>query len=370
MVDDADGLDEQIPDSAVDLIRDRTAATEKFTFTRDLGDTDSIDVQPPCCSVSTHDNVPTSPMSVRIIPVSTRIEKAAPVARELEDRLTIPHEFGGLSNDSPKTTFQSGVLRKYSSLNFNDSDTLDSAPSITRDDSSGVFSSPLSIFRRSQSHYMSPISMQQHSPESPRLRNKLRKKIRTDGAPPAQSPPRLDLPLGIEQIGNGIGYTRRSESAHARLAISLPTLTPRTCHALFGKHSGPTSSKKDERDRRQDSEPHKQESRRPGCKTRQQTGNSGLYGGNMSRIGDEDEDEDPLDEVLQGIYGSPPWASTLELSSAATDPRAYVAWGRAGLGLAPGDMLHSRHVAAPAELATRSTLRLVSPSTPRLDSEF
>ncbi|EMD41396.1 hypothetical protein CERSUDRAFT_69969 [Gelatoporia subvermispora B] len=363
-------LEEQIPDSAVDLTWDKPAAADKFSFTRECADTDSINVQPLQPPVSEHE-IPSSPKSVRIVPTVARIKKAASVHEDLEDHLSIPEEFGGLGRDSPKATFKSGALRKYSSLNFDDSDTLDSAPSLPRDDSSGAFSSPLSFFRKSHSHQTSPLSDDQRSPELPRQCNKLRKKLRWESAPSASAAPRLNLPPGIEQIGHGIGYTRRSEPAHARLALSLPTLTPRTCHALFTKHPGGPGDKSADGSRNQDLGLHKQE--RYGSRAHHQARSDGIYSGDLATaMRTSGEGEDPLDEVLQEIYGDPSWMSAFELSSAGSDPRAYVAWNRAGagLGLAPSDVLRPKHVAAPAELATRSTLRLVPSSATRLDSEF
>ncbi|KAI0935627.1 hypothetical protein AcV5_003997 [Taiwanofungus camphoratus] len=279
---------------------------------------------------------------------------------EAEIEVSIPAEFGGIQRDlpSPKTKYQSGTLRKYSSLNF-DSDTLPSAPSLDQDDLPGGGLSPFQKLRKSQSNFFSPITRE--PPGSPRARNKLRKKARPDSTPIPlfAQPALLDLPQGIEQIGNGIGYTRRAESCHPRFSIS--TLTPRTCHALFsGRHSGVN---------------HKQGRKKSssGSGERFEHPNAGV-----SIMGGSNESEDQMDAVMREMYGSR-WnlgLSSTELShAAAADPRVYASLARTsvGLGLGEGALELTRGMrlpVPPAELSTLSpdsTLRLVSPSTHGLE---
>ncbi|KAH9949489.1 kinase-like domain-containing protein [Amylocystis lapponica] len=287
----------------------------------------------------------------------TRMQSAAssmPTIQELDGDLSIPAEFGGLPLSDGvvehKTRF--GTLRKYSSLHFDadhKTDTLPSAPSVSRTNSSGASAHLSEKLPQSQSAYTSPLSI---GTGSPRTRNKLRKKARPDSTPNSVLIPqsRLVLPEGIEQIGNGIGYTRRVEpTSYARLSLS--TLTPRTCHALFTggvpKHAN----------------------------ARSRVGTAAPAG--VAVMGSANTSEDQMDAVMHEMYGSA-WRlgmSANEVSAAAADPRTYAAEARPGVGLGWGEGAVGlgrgvRRASPPKELATlspNSTLRLVSPSTPRLE---
>ncbi|GBE78629.1 predicted protein [Sparassis crispa] len=289
---------------------------------------------------------------------------------ELDTGLSIPAELGGRQSGaaSPPIRRGLGTLRKYSSLNF-DLDTLASAPFGSQDDISRPSPQPSNILRKSQSQLNcgSPLSLQE-TPDTSRWRNKLRKKSRPDislNFVHTPQPP-LALPQGVEQIGNGIGYTRRSDPYHSRLSIA--TLTPRTCYALFSGGRLPSMPAKFE-----------PKEGRNGQRSNH-AGVAVMEGPNQS--------EDQMDAVMREMYGST-WnlgLSATDLSSAGADPRAYAALGRPCVGLGYGETpfgrahSHARNIAmrettptpmVPAELRSlspASTLRLVSPSTtPRMD---
>ncbi|OBZ79374.1 Protein kinase DC2 [Grifola frondosa] len=173
---------------------------------------------------------------------------------------------------------------------------------------------------------------------------------RQDGMP--KSAPVLELPQGVEQIGNGIAYTRRTDLQNTRLTMA--SLTPRTCHAFFssGRFHGLTpklNKKKTASDRKDQA---------------QQSKGGAVMNGN-------DESEDAMDAVMREIYGSN-WnvgLSATELPGAGVSPRGYSvsaklgATPRAGLGWAESAL--TRYATPPADASTLgpdSTLRLVSPS--------
>lgn len=276
---------------------------------------------------------------------------------------TATMDLSGDQSDLLKT--RSGTLRKYATLNFD----LDDHPSVcfNEDEGEGEDSAPGSdaiLLQNTQFEIGSPTSI--NALESPRSRKKkLRKKVRPESSIPlvAQSPPPVyDLPAGIEQIGMGIGYTRPAEAHHSRLSIS--TLTPRTCHALF---SGSRLPYFKQDPRKAGSKPHLDNHLDTSAQT---SAAAVMQGGNAS--------EDQMDAVMREIYGS---AWNLGLSStdvnavAAPLPAATVAAGPSttGLGLSGSTMAmmdRAQYAAPPpAELLTMSpdsTLRLVTPSTSSL----
>ncbi|KZT08984.1 uncharacterized protein LAESUDRAFT_568684 [Laetiporus sulphureus 93-53] len=267
-----------------------------------------------------------------------------------EDEFVIPAEFCGYQygEEGPK---RFGTLRKFSSLDF-DTDTLESAPSSRQMDSLATNPPVSHQLRKSRSSYMSSF-MQSQSTAG--VRNKLRKKTRPESAtiPAYVQHAMLDLPPGIEQIGNGIGYVRRSKPIHARL--SFATLTPRSCHGMFSGTRFPRLAPRHER---------------------KKNGNGDYFehaGSGVSVMGGTRDSEDQMDAVMREMYGSR-WnlgtsASELSLAGGA-DPRVYATLTRTAVGLGLGatalDLTRTRLPTAPAELSTLSpdsTLRLVSPST-------
>ncbi|KZT68809.1 kinase-like protein [Daedalea quercina L-15889] len=243
-----------------------------------------------------------------------------------------------------------GTIRKFSSLNF-DLDTLDTVPA-----SSGRIN-PLGISPRHQQRQSSSTFTSPFTSTPGTARNKLRKKARPENTPASvsQPPPILDLPPGIEQIGHGIGYTRRADPVYSRL--SFPTVAPRSCQAIFSRECFPGLSPRH---------------------GRKKTGgrDTGRYeqpeNGGPAATTDE-YSEDPMDAVMREVYG-PRWnlGSSSDLSHAGgTDPRAYLALVKAtqavglGIGDAALDATREQQPIVPAELSTlspASTLRLVSPS--------
>ncbi|KAH9921348.1 uncharacterized protein B0H18DRAFT_567364 [Fomitopsis serialis] len=205
--------------------------------------------------------------------------------------------------------------------------------------------------RKSASTFTSPFTS---TPGT--MRNKLRKKSRPETTPSSVSiqPPILDLPPGVEQIGHGIGYTRRSDPVYSRL--SFPTVTPRSCQAIFSRECFPGLSPRHGRKKtgRKSSERYE----RPE--------------GGVSAMNEDTQSEDPMDAIMEEVHG-PRWnlgSSTSDVSHAGgADPRAYLALVRTTVGLGIGetalDSTREQLPAFPAELSTLSpdsTLRLVSPS--------
>lgn len=250
---------------------------------------------------------------------------------------------------------RSGTLRKYGRLNFDTED----QPSVCFDENEDEDFAPGSGPSSSANPASQDVHFELGSPSSvndlgsPRSRKKLRKKIRPESSIPlvAQSPPPVyDLPAGLEQIGMGIGYTRPAESHHARLSMS--SLTPRTCHALFSNSRLPY---------------FKQDPRKTGSRQRVEQSSPGgvMNGVNAS--------EDQMDAVMREIYGS-----TWELGLSSTDVSAAAAAAgsskaKTGLGLSDSVLAMPNRAyypaPPPAELLTMSpdcTLRLVTPSTTSL----
>lgn len=69
------------------------------------------------------------------------------------------------------------------------------------------------------------------------FKNKLRKKSRSTSALRQFKKPVLDLPIGIQQLGSGIGFTY-DVSYESRSKASLCTVAPTVCHTIFKKSLG------------------------------------------------------------------------------------------------------------------------------------
>ncbi|EPS98103.1 hypothetical protein FOMPIDRAFT_1165857 [Fomitopsis schrenkii] len=264
----------------------------------------------------------------------------------------MPSEFGVCLPAVPSAR-KYGTIRKFSSINF-DLDTLDTVPASGRINPLGV--SPPSQPRKSTSTFTSPFTS---TPGT--TRKKLRKKPRSESTPgsaPLPPPPVLDLPPGIEQIGHGIGYTRRVDAVYSRL--SFPTLAPRSCQGIFSREYF------------------------IGLSPRKRAGNAGSERYDSARpeggrealgASADDQSEDAMDAVMREVYG-PRWNAGASISdvSHGADPRAYVALVKAaakvqsvglGLGDTAPDSTNTQLRVVPMELSTlspASTLRLVSPS--------
>ncbi|KAI0762449.1 kinase-like domain-containing protein [Fomes fomentarius] len=159
-------------------------------------------------------------------------------------------------------------LRKYSSLNFDELDDLNSiASSVPGVESSGRLgrrSHSAAILRKSKSIFglsheslkdVKDVDADDGSSSGSGRWNRLRKRSRpptpVSSVPPAPSasptPPVPVLPKGVQHIGSGIGYTYRGELR--RPALSLASLTPRTCHGIFtGRRSKSDVGKRKEQE--------------------------------------------------------------------------------------------------------------------------
>ena len=275
-------------------------------------------------------------------------------SQDVDYGVVMPSEFGVCRPAAPSAR-KYGTIRKFSSINF-DLDTLDTVPASGRINPLGV--SPPSQPRKSVSTFTSPFTS---TPGT--ARNKLRKKPRsecTPGSAPLPPPPVLDLPPGVEQIGHGIGYTRRADPVYSRL--SFPTLAPRSCQGIFSRECFPGLS------------PRKRAGNHNAGDERYYSARPEGTGANVTA---DDQSEDAMDAVMREVYG-PRWnagASMSDVSQAGrTDPRAYIALVKAtakvqsvglGIGDPATDVTNGQLPVVPAELSTlspTSTLRLVSPS--------
>lgn len=254
-------------------------------------------------------------------------------------------------------------LRKYSSLNFDELDDLNSiASSVPCAESSGRLgrrSHSAAILRKSKSIFglsheslrdVNDVDADDGSSLGSGRWNKLRKRSRpptpVSSVPPVPSasptPPVPVLPKGVQHIGSGIGYTYRGEPR--RPVLSLASLTPRTCHGIFtGRRSKSDVGKR---------------------KEQEQAGMVPNATGAALENGDElENDEDLMDEVMREIYGDD-WNPGL------SPEHGGLGRGGAAAGLGWELSFMSRFgMAEDASFAgPDSTLRLVtSPSTPRVD---
>ncbi|TFY62395.1 hypothetical protein EVJ58_g3892 [Rhodofomes roseus] len=267
---------------------------------------------------------------------------------DLDYGTVVPSEFG-VCRPAASDARKYGTIRKFASLNF-DLDTLDNVPASGRMNPMGASPSPCQP-PRSTSTFTSPFTS---TPGT--MRNKLRKKARPETTPSSVSlqPPILDLPPGIEQIGHGIGYTRRADPVYSHL--SFPTLAPRSCQAIFSREYFSGISPRHGR-------------KKTGRKSNERYDRPE---GRVSGMNEDNQSEDQMDAVMQEVYG-PTWnlgSSTSDVAhTGGADPRAYLALVRTTVGLGIGetalDSTHERLPTIPAELSTLSpdsTLRLVSPS--------
>jgi hypothetical protein len=171
------------------------------------------------------------------------------------------------------------------------------------------------------------------------IKNKLKKRVQIVSSPVIvvpQDSPRLDLPTGIVQTGQGIGFTYSLGSA-ALSKASICSTTPRSCHGLSLKTFPRLTGK------------------------RKQRGSQRSVG----RISSEAEDQEMV-AVMKEIYGS-----TWSLGMSAVDlsqPLVYTTTSSPlSSTLSPGLLTPEAPEFAEADEAVAgdpdSTLRLVSPSS-------
>ncbi|KAI0757567.1 kinase-like domain-containing protein [Daedaleopsis nitida] len=267
--------------------------------------------------------------------------KAVPMADDMElsilpDLVSTPHT--GLP--TPPNS-RAGNLRKYSSLNFDDADEIDSVASSSRSVGRLARSQSAALLRKSKSFLgLSTESLKAEDGDE------LRPPTPVAPLPPVPPAPIPDLPKGVEHMGGGIGYTYRAQTQQP--ALSWATLTPRTCHGIFtGRRSkseggkrkaegGPSSQKHGPRGHGQEAAAHE-------------------------AAGEPENEEDLMDEVMREIYGDE-W-------NAGVSPEQGGRAAAAGLGWEDLLTMSRFGMAADASYAGPDcTLRLVtSPSTPRLD---
>ncbi len=252
-------------------------------------------------------------------------------------------EFGALPPGVSGSSAKIGNLRRYSSLNFDlqSSVSVMSLAAAVEDLAGEPMPSPVHL-RHARSFLGLSLGSNDESLGGPSWTNKLRRRTPRPETPPVPAP---ELPKGVRQMGNGIGYTRRAEAR--RSVLGLASLTPRTCQAMF---SGRLP--------------------RFGGKRKQKDTDTSDGGGQRDQAADEDDadDADPMDEVMREIYGDD-WAGGE--SPAVLRPSARLqgrgrGGGRVGLGW---DDTLTRDGTPPVDASfagADSTLRLVSPSTPRL----
>ncbi|KAI0717530.1 kinase-like domain-containing protein [Cerioporus squamosus] len=273
----------------------------------------------------------------------------------LPDLVPTPH--AGLPTPPNSRT---GNLRKYSSLNFDDLDSLDSVESIPAPQSYGRLARSQSslLLRKSKSILgLSQDSLKDaddtFSSTPARLASKLRKRTRVETpvplAPSTPVPPVPELPKGLEHIGSGIGYTYRGGP---RLhPLNLASLTPRTCHGIFTGRRIKSGGKRKAKDGAAG------EKDPPGGEHTDAVA-SGAEGEH-----EHENEEDLMDEVMREIYGEE-WNRGLS-------PQLGGTRGAAASGLGWGDMLTLTRFGQAEDASFAGpdcTLRLVtSPSTPRLD---
>ena len=256
-----------------------------------------------------------------------------------------------------------GKLRKYASLNFDDLDSLASTnSSIPAAESSRQLGRSESTTPLRKTKSILGISLESFrdvddssSSGSGRWASKLRKRSqagtpipKTPIIPPTPPVPPVELPIGVEKIGSGIGYNHRGR----RPALNLASLTPRTCHAIFSGRRARSKQKHEDLASEKDGARKEGQSaiRTPSARSAHESEREqGQY---------EDLEEDLMDEVMREIYGDE-WNAGVS-----PDPDtsgAGMPWGDV---LAPGTFGR----AGDASFAgADSTLRLVtSPSTPML----
>ncbi|KAI0638867.1 kinase-like domain-containing protein [Trametes polyzona] len=264
---------------------------------------------------------------------------------EREDLLSTSGEFGALPNGVSGSSAKIGNLRRYSSLNFDLQSSASgmSLGAIAEGATGDPEPSPVQL-RHARSILGLSLGSTDDSLGAPSWTSRLRRRTRPETPP--LSAPIPQLPKGVRQIGNGIGYTRRADVR--RSVLTLASLTPRTCQAMFNGRFPKFGGKR------------KQKEHEPlGNEVQQGSANEGV---------EDDDGEDQMDAVMREIYGDD-WAAAG--SSPAEGGESSVRMrerdgGRVGLGW---DDALTRYGAAPVDASFAgpdSTLRLVSPSTPRL----
>ncbi|KAI9065571.1 kinase-like protein [Trametes sanguinea] len=251
-------------------------------------------------------------------------------------------EFGSLPDGvSGAGATRIGNLRRHSSLHFDLASlgSANSAPGVVNGSVRELGSPSPVHLRHARSILGLSLGNTDDSLGSHSWTSKLRRRTRPES--PSLSAPLPPLPKGVEQIGNGIGYTRRAEAR--RSVMTLASLTPRTCQSFFsGRLPRLVGKRKPKED-------------------------SGV--GDNAEAGDVIDiglhEEDPMDEVMREIYGSD-WAAGSPDAGPSVRVCGRGGRGRVGLGW---DEAVSRdgYGAVDASFAgADSTLRLVAPGTPLL----
>ncbi|KAI0668627.1 hypothetical protein C8Q78DRAFT_1045232 [Trametes maxima] len=299
-------------------------------------------------ALHTDSNLSNETLKLRDAAVSLTIDITVPDEDVLDVLDIASAEFGTLPDGVSGTSAKIGRLRRYSSLNFElESSTSGTSLQPGLDDSARELAPSPFRLRHARSILGLSLGNTEEDLSSVSWASKLRRRTRPEADSPAVDlQPEPELPKGVKRIGDGIGYTRRADVR--RSVLSLGSLTPRTCQGLF----------------------------KLGGKRKQKKGTPGASDGDAQRErvdapADElyEDDGDPMDEVMREIYGDD-WA-------AGTSPPADVGpasvrvcergGGRVGLGWDSGPLRGYGMSPVDASFAgADSTLRLVSPSTPRL----
>ena len=276
---------------------------------------------------------------------------------------------------------RSGNLRKYSSLNFDELDKIESSSSLQLpiDSSSEHLGNTQSTaFLRKSKSFLTfsrdslGLGDDTSSPGSAHWTNKLRKRPRPESTaspilddPPMHLAPPVELPKGLEQIGEGIGYNYRGDGR--RRSLILASLTPRTCHGIFtGRRTKPGAKQKQHKD---DVPSSHNDKGKEGGKRVLSLGSGGERAnehGERTHTGPEEDEEDLMDEVMREIYGD-------DWNGGSSPPRQMQGRVRRSAGLGWGEVIATPTRFGMAEDASYGgpdcTLRLVtSPSTPWIDS--
>ncbi|KAI0656764.1 kinase-like domain-containing protein [Cubamyces menziesii] len=268
-------------------------------------------------------NVPKSPTVIDI-------PRSASTSPERLD--AVSGEFGALPDGVSGATARIGDLRRYSSLNF-DLESSASVMSMNRGAESSareLVASPVRL-RHARSFLGLSVGNTEDSLSlgSPSWTSRLRLRGRPETPPLTAPVPQLELPKGVQQIGNGIGYTRRADVR--RSVLTLASLTPRTCQGIFTGRLPRLSGKR---------KPPKE-----------------LVG---TKHEDVAQEVDPMDEVMREIYGND-WVA------AGSSPVDHPVSGGKREGLGWDEMVtraHSMPAVDASFAGADSTLRLVS--TPQL----